>query len=77
MNPPESSNREKVVRVFNGWVMLPIVLGMLFGGLALFFYSIVWSDAPETSGLAFIFYGRGAHGSELHFDGRIFRPATE
>src|SRR5438445_10022877 len=35
-----SSNRDKVVRVFNGWTMLPIVLVLLFGAIALFIYSI-------------------------------------
>jgi regulator of protease activity HflC (stomatin/prohibitin superfamily) len=44
MNPmnPEvvTSNRERAVRVPSGWVMLPIVLLVLFGAIALFIYSI-------------------------------------
>ena len=33
-------NRERITRVLNGWAMLPVVLAMLFGGIALFIYSI-------------------------------------
>jgi regulator of protease activity HflC (stomatin/prohibitin superfamily) len=33
-------NRERIVKVFNGWVMLPIVLFLLLGAIALFIYSI-------------------------------------
>jgi regulator of protease activity HflC (stomatin/prohibitin superfamily) len=34
-------NRERVVKVMSGWTMLPIVLALLLGGLALLFYSII------------------------------------
>jgi regulator of protease activity HflC (stomatin/prohibitin superfamily) len=34
-------NREKVVKVMSGWTMLPIVLALLLGALALLFYSII------------------------------------
>src|SRR5712675_2352901 len=34
-------NRERVVKVLSGWTMLPIVLGLLLGALALLFYSII------------------------------------
>jgi regulator of protease activity HflC (stomatin/prohibitin superfamily) len=34
------ASREQVVRVKNGWVMLPIVLGLLIGALALIIYAI-------------------------------------
>jgi hypothetical protein len=35
-----SVNREKSVQVTNGWVMLPVVILLMLGGLALFIYSI-------------------------------------
>ena len=34
-------NRERMVKVHNGWVMLPIVIVLLLGAIALFIYSIV------------------------------------
>jgi len=34
-------NRERVVTVFNGWVMLPIVIALQIGAIALFIYSLV------------------------------------
>src|SRR5689334_2382303 len=34
-------NRERVVKVMGGWTMLPIVLALLLGALALLFYSII------------------------------------
>ena len=34
-------NRERVVKVMGGWAMLPIVLALLLGALALLFYSII------------------------------------
>jgi len=41
MNPETlSSNRERAIRVFNGWIMLPVVMVLLFGSIALFIYSI-------------------------------------
>jgi len=36
-----SVNREKSVQVLSGWVMLPVVLILMFGGPAMFIYSIV------------------------------------
>ena len=39
-----SVNREKQVQVHNGWVMLPIVLALIFGGPAVFIYSLAWES---------------------------------
>jgi regulator of protease activity HflC (stomatin/prohibitin superfamily) len=33
-------NRERQVKVFNGWVMLPVIILLLLGGIAVFIYSI-------------------------------------
>jgi regulator of protease activity HflC (stomatin/prohibitin superfamily) len=42
MNAETSTvNRERVVKVMSGWTMLPIVVVLLLGGLALLFYSII------------------------------------
>jgi regulator of protease activity HflC (stomatin/prohibitin superfamily) len=38
--PTVSSNRERVIRALNGWAMLPIVIGVILGAIALFIYSI-------------------------------------
>ncbi len=38
---PLTLSRERLVKARNGWIMLPIVLALFFGGLALFIYSIV------------------------------------
>ena len=35
-----SVNREKTVQVLSGWVMLPVVLILMFGGPVVFIYSI-------------------------------------
>ena len=41
MNTDTSSvNREQQVKVLNGWVMLPVVILLLIGGVALFIYSL-------------------------------------
>ena len=32
-------NRERVVKVASGWLMLPLVLGLLFGSIALMIYA--------------------------------------
>ena len=37
---PSNPNRERIVSVFNGWLMLPVVLALPLGGMALFIYSI-------------------------------------
>src|SRR5258708_33431601 len=34
-------NREREVRVLNGWMMLPVALGLLLGGVALLIVSII------------------------------------
>jgi regulator of protease activity HflC (stomatin/prohibitin superfamily) len=34
-------NRERIAKVMGGWTMLPIVLALLLGALALLFYSII------------------------------------
>jgi regulator of protease activity HflC (stomatin/prohibitin superfamily) len=36
----QASNLEKVVRIYSGWTMLPIVLLMLIGSIGLFIFSI-------------------------------------
>lgn len=42
MNDETSTvNRERVVRVLNGWTMLPVLIGTLLGAIALLFYSII------------------------------------
>jgi regulator of protease activity HflC (stomatin/prohibitin superfamily) len=38
---PLAGNREKVVTLLSGWVMLPVVLALFFGSIAAFIYSIV------------------------------------
>jgi regulator of protease activity HflC (stomatin/prohibitin superfamily) len=43
---PLTANRERVVRVANGWVMLPVELILLFGGIGLFIYSLVAGVPP-------------------------------
>ena len=41
MNTERSAmNRERQVKVLNGWVMLPVVILLLLGGVALFIYSL-------------------------------------
>jgi regulator of protease activity HflC (stomatin/prohibitin superfamily) len=37
----QTSNREQIVKVANGWVVLPLILILFFGSIALFVYSIV------------------------------------
>src|SRR5678815_1736502 len=40
-NPdPHSATEERVSRALSGWLMLPILFGLLFGALALLIYSI-------------------------------------
>ena len=39
-----TTNRERLTQVQNGWVWLPLVLGLLLGSIALFIYSIVEGD---------------------------------
>ena len=36
-----SANQERVVSATNGWILLPILLGLLLGNIALFFYSFI------------------------------------
>ena len=36
-----TANRERIVKCLNGWVMLPLVIGLFLGALALLIYSIV------------------------------------
>jgi regulator of protease activity HflC (stomatin/prohibitin superfamily) len=38
---PLTTNRERVVQTTSGWTMLPIVLSLLIGGIALLLYSII------------------------------------
>ena len=39
-NESTTANRERVVNVFNGWLVLPFNLILLLGGIALFIYSL-------------------------------------
>lgn len=39
-----NANRENVISVKNGWVYLPLVIGLLLGSIALFIYAVVQSD---------------------------------
>lgn len=39
-----NTNREQVVEVHNGWIWLPLVLGLELGSIALFIYSLAVSD---------------------------------
>ena len=39
-----STNREHAVTAKNGWIMLPVVIALQLGSLALFIYSIATSD---------------------------------
>ena len=39
-----NSNPERAVTVRNGWVMLPVIIALELGSLALFFYSIATAD---------------------------------
>ena len=47
---PLTSNRERIVKVLNGWVMLPIVVLLCLGSIALLIYSIAegvrWQGHP-------------------------------
>src|SRR6266702_8606284 len=36
-----TTNRERIVKTLNGWVILPLVILLFFGALALLIYSIV------------------------------------
>ena len=40
MNQEPKSNRELTIKVANGWVMLPVLILVILGALALFIYSI-------------------------------------
>lgn len=40
----DSTNRENVVKVKNGWVMLPVNILMLLGAVALFIYAVVQAN---------------------------------
>jgi regulator of protease activity HflC (stomatin/prohibitin superfamily) len=48
MTPREaSSNRERIVTVANGWVMLPLLLALVLGDIGLFIYAIAAGKADE------------------------------
>ena len=48
MTPREAlSNRERIVTVANGWVMLPLLLALVLGDIGLFIYSIAAGKADE------------------------------
>lgn len=52
MNPePVTPNRERSVRVSNGWIMLPVVLSLILGAIALFVYSVSSGGNPPHGGL--------------------------
>jgi regulator of protease activity HflC (stomatin/prohibitin superfamily) len=48
-------NREQQARVLNGWIMLPVVLLLILGGVALFIYSIVAGMTTEDPPLRSLF----------------------
>ena len=41
---PMNANKEVSVRVFNGWILLPLLILFLLGSITLFIYSIVRGD---------------------------------
>ncbi|MBI3099559.1 MAG: SPFH domain-containing protein [Planctomycetes bacterium] len=41
-------NKEKALSVTSGWVMLPVNLGLLFGGAVLFILGIIFADSHRT-----------------------------
>jgi regulator of protease activity HflC (stomatin/prohibitin superfamily) len=48
MTPREAlSNRERIVTVANGWVMLPLLLALVLGDIGLFIYSIAAGKADQ------------------------------
>jgi len=48
MTPREAlSNRERIVTVANGWVMLPLLLVLVLGDIGLFIYSIAAGKADQ------------------------------
>jgi len=48
MTPREAlSNRERIVTVANGWVMLPLLLVLILGDIGLFIYSIAAGKADQ------------------------------
>ncbi len=62
MNPEASSlnremSREKVVRVQNGWVLLPIVISLLVGAIALLIYSIAAGAHQKGEPIWWLFVG--------------------
>lgn len=42
-----NTNRERPVRVQNGWVMLPVLIALELGSIALFIYAIATSDQHQ------------------------------
>src|ERR1035438_984645 len=48
MTPREAlSNRERIVTVANGWVMLPLLLLLILGDIGLFIYAIAAGKADQ------------------------------
>ena len=48
MTPREAlSNRERIVTVPNGWVMLPLLLAFVLGDIGLFIYAIAAGKADQ------------------------------
>ena len=53
MTPREAlSNRERIVTVANGWVMLPLLLVLVLGDIGLFIYSIAAGKAEMAETFA-------------------------
>src|ERR1039457_3235324 len=63
-----SVNREKTARVLSGWVMLPVVLLLIFGGPTVFIYSI----AAGVNAIGHPFWWRFALGILMELTGIIF-----
>ena len=63
-----SVNREKTAQVLSGWVMLPVVLILIFGGPTVFIYSI----AAGVNAIGHPFWWRFALGILMELTGIIF-----
>src|SRR5437870_4423231 len=52
---PTNPNQELVVKVFNGWAMLPLAILLLLGSMALLIFSIVEGVRTEEHPLWLLF----------------------
>src|SRR5271165_6989199 len=51
----QSANHEREVRVFNGWVMLPLLIGLLVANAYLLIYSVPIRESHGQTGLLELF----------------------